>query len=95
MLGGKVVAHVNEIHLKDVEFRVRENGRQKVLREGKKNVHAFVIGTVIEQPENNDFPFEVTYNPYKNKSFMMEDYDGLWAIKKEAYVHLRNNKVYV
>jgi len=60
---GRVLAHVPEIHLKDVQFRVRESGRQKVLREKRKNVHAFVIGTVDAQPSTTA-QTPVTYNPY-------------------------------
>lgn len=60
---GRVLAHVPEIHLKDAEFRVRESGRQKVLREKKKNVHAFVVGTVDSTPSTSAAT-PVMYNPY-------------------------------
>jgi hypothetical protein len=61
---GKVLAHVPEIHLENAEFRVRESGRQKVLREKKKNVHAFVVGTVSSQPPESAPSTPITYNPY-------------------------------
>ncbi len=47
---GKVVAYLNytdELMLKDVKFAVQPAGRERVRRENKKNVHAFVRGTVI------------------------------------------------
>jgi hypothetical protein len=46
---GKVVKHLENwmtLHLKDVKFAVQPAGREKVRREGKKNVHAFIRGTV-------------------------------------------------
>lgn len=41
---GKVVAHVSEIMLSEVKFKVSEAGRQRVLREKRKNVHAYCVG---------------------------------------------------
>ena len=41
---GKVIAHAKVVGINNPLFVVRENGRQKVLRERKKNVHAFVVG---------------------------------------------------
>jgi len=41
---GRVILHTDKIHIQNPEFVVRQGGRQRVLREGKKNVHAFVRG---------------------------------------------------
>ncbi len=43
---GKVFAHARELDLANVVFKVSEAGRQRVLREGKKNVHAGAVGTL-------------------------------------------------
>ena len=42
---GKVIAHVACINVKDAKFVVQKAGRERVLREKKKNVHAFIRGT--------------------------------------------------
>jgi hypothetical protein len=68
--GWRVTAHVQEITLSDVEFRVSETGRQRVLNEKRKNVHAFVIGFVSE--DKLDYPNRLSYNPYKNTGFSNE-----------------------
>ena len=52
-------------------FHVIESGRQKVLKEKKKNVHAYVIGYL------ENFTYEaldkvVYYNPYKVSQFVAE-----------------------
>jgi hypothetical protein len=39
---GRVIGHAHKVILEDVAFVVREAGRQRVLREKRKNVHAFV-----------------------------------------------------
>ena len=77
---GLVLLHVDYIKLKDVEFRVRSGGREKVNLEKRKNVHAFVIGNVVDfcefpcdtLPEETDGKV-ITYNPYVNKSFVVKE----------------------
>ena len=52
---------------------MRKSGRDRVLREGKKNVHAFVRGdiTVFDDfdPDYLDYSL-VMYNPYKHDTFV-------------------------
>lgn len=43
---GKVVAHTLALALSDCRFVVSEAGRQRVLREQAKNVHAAIQGTI-------------------------------------------------
>ena len=76
---GLVMLKADYLKLNDVEFRVRQGGKQKVRDEKRKNVHAFVIGNLddycefpcrnIPVPESNDV---VTYNPYKYDSFVIK-----------------------
>ena len=76
----KLITHADHIKLNDVEFRVRPGGRARVLEDKRKNVHAFVIGTLLEyckypceslpNETNNNI---VTYDPYKYSSYVMKD----------------------
>jgi hypothetical protein len=77
---GKVVKHLanwQSIFLKDVKFAVQPAGREKVRREGKKNVHAFIRGTYLAPSTfphtTSEFKAKctewVTYNPYQNDHF--------------------------
>ena len=92
---GIVVLHADYVKLSDVEFRVRSGGKEKVRREKSKNVHAFVIGTLMdfcEYPCDN-LPIEpnaniVTYNPYKYDSFVYKDQTNFHTQSNQAYVHL-------
>ena len=71
---GRVVRHVEACTLADVKFTVRPAGREKVRREGKKNVHAFAVGTVYPADMYALFNAKkVTYNPYKNDTFIFAD----------------------
>lgn len=72
MHGGRVVAHVPEVKLMNVKFKVSEAGRQRVLQNQRKNVHAFVEGTFDHLPKGDHelLPEGVTYNPYKYETFI-------------------------
>ncbi len=44
---GRVAFYATSFLLADAQFRVQEGGRQRVLREKTKNVHAYVLGTLL------------------------------------------------
>ena len=79
---GKVIAHVDKVSLCDPKFVVRKSGRDRVRREGKKNVHAFVKGKLLNPTEDTLLGAlvkaltegeTVTYNPYKYDTFVYAD----------------------
>ena len=45
---GRVKASARQVRLADVEFRIRESGRQRMLREERRIVHAFAVGRLVE-----------------------------------------------
>lgn len=71
---GKVIAHVESIILRNATFRVSEVGRQKVLRQKRKNVHAVIRGEVISlEPVKELLGTRIRYNPYHTATFVKED----------------------
>jgi hypothetical protein len=70
------VQHAETLHLKNVKFAVQPAGREKVLHEKRKNVHAFVRGEVVSVgqgiPPQGEW-VKVTYNPYKYDSFVVAE----------------------
>ena len=71
---GRVTGHVRDTkYLMDPVFKVSDKGRNRVIREGRKNVHAGIEATL------DDFDYEdmdwrpITYDPKKNKSFIFRD----------------------
>ena len=67
---GRVICRCDDLSLQDVTFKVSEAGRQRVLREKRKNVHAFVVGTLCNSIEIQGKIFsEISYNPYFLGSF--------------------------
>ena len=66
-----VIAHMNLVALENVEFKVSEAGRQRVLREKRKNVHAGVIGYICETTLDSS-QVRILYDPYKAGDFLNE-----------------------
>lgn len=66
---GKVIAHRDEVWLKDVVPVVSE---LRVLRDKQKNVHAGIVGDWIPNQTLNEGHIldKVTYDPYKYDSFV-------------------------
>ena len=65
---GIVRFHTYAIALKQCQFKVSKSGRQRVLREKRKNVHAFIKGMVTRKGDRVKGD-KVTYDPYKMSSF--------------------------
>lgn len=87
---GRVRTHADRLMVlpgddrQKVEFRVSEPGRQRVLREQRKNVHSYVVGDawtadtnvsewtqVFDKQYGN--PVAISYNPYKGGTFYRKD----------------------
>ena len=67
---GNRVEHHKNICLRDVRYLVQPAGRAKVLKERRKNVHAFLTGYLVDRVPVPLISFDVTYNPYKHATFV-------------------------
>ncbi|QBP30567.1 hypothetical protein SEA_CHARM_86 [Mycobacterium phage Charm] len=72
---GRVIARHQLIILRNAKGKVSEAGRQRVLRERKKNVHAGLVGELVQGEAVKLSPDarKVTYNPYKHETFVYDD----------------------
>lgn len=90
------VQHAEALHLKNVKFAVQPAGREKVLREKRKNVHAFVRGEVVSVGQGippKDAWVRATYNPYKYESFVIADTEE--PIFSAREVVIEDKRIYV
>jgi hypothetical protein len=99
---GKVIMYADYVKLGDVEFRVRKGGKEKVRLEKSKNVHAFVIGKLLDYCEYpcDELPVTdsnriVTYNPYKHDSFVYKQSEEPIYVAKEVDIINSQNKLFV
>ena len=95
---GKVIDHCRQLYVEAPEFKVSEAGRQRVLAEKKKNVHAYVVSEsrplpVAVIPHRVREGLEViSYNPYKGPDFTWKS-DGSRAEGLDALALTHNGKV--
>ena len=90
--GGPVIGYDTDIWLEDVTFKVQPGGRERTRKEMGRNVHAGVIGKIKDSGGNYDTSgwTLVTYNPYKNESFV--EYETGEPIHTAEEVVLKNEK---
>lgn len=98
----KIIMYADFVKLGDVEFRVRKGGKEKVRDEKRKNVHAFVIGTLLDSCE---YPCEhipipktelvATYDPYRFDSFVIKGTSEPIFEAKEVELINSKNKIYI
>jgi len=89
---GKVIEHCDAFMLHNCEFKVSQSGRQRVLKEKRKNVHAFVVGNRVPLNKHSSrlrVPLtskvkRAMYNPYKFNSFV--DFYTLQPIYRAQFV---------
>lgn len=80
---GIVVVHATHVFLRDVEFRVQQAGRLRVIKTRCKNVHAFVSGYLCNAAEIRQGTAHLSdeelhhtdayYNPYTCETFVDKD----------------------
>ena len=72
---GKLYCHAHNVRITDAEFRVQQAGRKRVLREGRKNVHAYIVGRWVDidmktiPPLTEDGWESTYYDPYVTSYF--------------------------
>ncbi len=65
----RVIMHADAVCLTDAKFIVSQAGRERVLREKAKNVHAYACGFLVESTPESATMVETSYNPYRFPHF--------------------------
>lgn len=66
----RVIDYRSTISLNSAKFKVSEAGRQRVIKELRKNVHAIIEGKISRTSHRNKIKTQIIYNPYKFKTFV-------------------------
>ena len=90
--GGPVIGYDTDIHLKDVIFKVQKGGQKRVRKEMRKNVHAGVVGKIVDSGGDYDTTGWklITYNPYQHDFFV--EYETGKPIYNAKEVVMKNEK---
>lgn len=98
MQSGKLLASAKQVRLSGVEFLVRETGRKRMLVRGRRNIHAYAIGQLVDyvHPEDSRDLGKmegrgVFYNPYRFTSFV--DKETRVPITSADFVHFDESGV--
>lgn len=78
-----VKAHAKTVCLEDIDWKVSQKGRQRVIRDGKKNVHAFSIGLLRDSVRLAKAE-TVFYNPYLDYHFQVVRNGGARLVRQSA-----------
>ncbi len=85
---GRVIGHSNQLSIHNATFKVSQAGRNRVLAEKRKNVHAGVVGDL--RIYEGDYSTSISYNPYKSGYFYnVETNEPLTGSKRVSF----NNKL--
>lgn len=97
--GTLVVAHADNVSLRDVTFIVNEGLRQKVLKVRQKNVHAYVEGYLESTKKDNKKEsstvllkkqdMQICYNPYISGCF--RDKQTNQCVWKAFFIEIHSN----
>lgn len=82
---GRLWFHATTLILKDAKFAVQPAGNRKVRETGRKNVHAFVRGTIVGIDQIMPaFRRAVRYNPFKDTTFVLANGEPVFTADRVA-----------
>ena len=94
---GRVIHHLDNFLATGVTFKVSEKGRQKVIEQKRKNVHAYIVCDILysfDKNHNIDYLNEldrIKYNPYKYASFVDQNENPVYNLPV-VYGYVENCK---
>src|SRR5690606_22096230 len=70
---GRVLGYAKAVEIANVTFRISQKSRERLLRDKRRNVHAFAVGTLVsvadELPADSLSWARITYQPYTQGFF--------------------------
>lgn len=90
-----VLCHAVSVTLKNASFKISQKGRERVLREGVKNVHAYVVGEFICADKDISTYQNLKpafYNPMKTTHFV--DSATALPLNDSPLIHCQNKIAY-
>ena len=85
-VGWRLLHHKKKLYLEDCKFIVQKGGRNRVLKEKQKNVHAYIEGNYFDEPQEGSVYVSPYYNPYEFEHFVT--FDDRRKLEKGENVYL-------
>lgn len=92
---GRVIDYSDDVTIENAMFKVSQAGRNRVLQEKRKNVHAYVIGELKSSSEAAICGEKITYNPYLYNSFVTAMNKTAVFKAKEVFMICRDKKAQI
>lgn len=95
---GLVIGHTCDMMLKNISFHISEAGRERVIREGRKNVHAYIKGYVCADEDMFTLNHNAVlkYNPRLYSKFFFEKEDNFNFVDTEIpFAKIVDNKILI
>jgi hypothetical protein len=88
-------SHETNLVAYNVEFKVSQSGRNSVLKNKQKNVHAFVCCDQYSAFNDTEFTLgeEILYDPYINDHFVIKNSNT--RVDRIQCLIMQNNKCYI
>lgn len=91
----RVIKHTDSLIMTHVKLVARPGGRERVRKTGRKNVHAFVEGEIIDPLDpkclDNFEMLRLTYDPYRHESFVLKGKQDQ-GVDKAMLAHLDDKR---
>ena len=81
----KVIGHKEHITLWNAKFVVRKGGQKRVREQGKKNVHAFAVGRIINDIQQ---VYDSWETPYTDDYFMYKNIGNILNWNRLCIIHI-------
>lgn len=96
---GKVIKHSPNVLIKNAVFVVQPAGLKKARDKGVKNVHAFVRGELVENPDEDTLENrkwrQVYYDPFKWENFVTKTDKNTYVPMPDAkFVRIFGNRMF-
>ena len=88
----RVVTYLSEFVMSNAVFKVSQSGRERVLKEKRKNVHAYIQGELLCGVKPRNVGKLVTYNPYRFSNFVLVD-DTTKELKSAKSVNVSGQSI--
>lgn len=88
----RVVCHKHILWLKDAKFVVSQAGRNRVLKEKRKNVHAGVKGDFLRKKPDLELSNKIRYNPYLYGYFFNKFHKPVY---EAGFVYMAHGEVFI
>jgi hypothetical protein len=93
-VGYRVIAHISHGYiLHNCTFKVYSSGREKVLRDKQKNVHAYIQFESYSMGIDSITDEQPYYNPYKFDSFVSSK--TMQTLTTTKQLQILNNQIYI